>query len=92
MITCSECIERLSPDNPRIPVGRYHQSGCDFYCNKPSYERNIEQEARSVVTEVIHRHSDMGAKEFDLLQQTVRKLENHIKEGHVNSKKFKAYR
>ena len=75
MITCSECIKRLHPDDPRIPTGRYHQSTCDYYCSKPTYYRELEQEKPPQVVEHIHRTSDMGKKEFDLLQQTARKLE-----------------
>ena len=44
MITCRECIENLKPDDPRVPVGRYHQSTCDCYCNKPIYYRELEKE------------------------------------------------
>ncbi len=43
MITCAECIERLKPDDPRIPSGRYHHSSCDYFCDKPSYYRDIER-------------------------------------------------
>ncbi len=42
MITCSECLERLYPTDPRVPVGRYHQSYCDYFCDKPDYDREIE--------------------------------------------------
>ena len=41
MISCSECVERMKPDDPRVKSGRYHLCGCD-YCNKPDY-RQLEQ-------------------------------------------------
>ena len=46
MIPCTECLEnaRKQGDDPRVPVGRYHQSSCDFYCDKPTYFRELEQE------------------------------------------------
>jgi len=57
MISCKECLERMYPEDPRVPVGRYHQSGCECYCDKPSYDRELEEkiEAREP-TEVIHRY------------------------------------
>ena len=72
MISCAECVQRLGWDNPTIRVGKYGMCGCD-YCNKPSYYRDLEK--REGTTEVIHRHSNMGKKEFDLLQRTVSKVE-----------------
>ena len=43
MIECKECIRNLHPHDPRVPVGRYHQSTCGYYCDKPSYYRELEQ-------------------------------------------------
>ena len=73
MITCADCRQRLLPDDPRIRSGKYHLSGCDYYCNKPDYYREIEAEREPQIIE--HRHSDMGKKEFDLLQQTALKVD-----------------
>jgi len=66
LITCEECRRRLLPDDPRVKSGRYRLSCCD-YCDKPDYYRELE---KPPVVEHIVRHSDMGAKEFDQLQQT----------------------
>ncbi len=46
MISCADCIQRMKPDDPRVPVGLYHQSGCDSYCNKPTIERDLEQQTQ----------------------------------------------
>jgi len=75
MITCQECIDRLGPDDPRIRSGRYMKCGCD-YCDKPDYYRDLEvlNQQPSEQT-IIHRYSNMGRQEFDLLQQTVLKAE-----------------
>jgi len=55
MIPCSECIQSLYPDDPRVPVGRYHQSTCDYYCDKPDYYRELEKlEVKEVETTVRH--------------------------------------
>ena len=81
MITCSECIERLRPDDPRIPTGRYHQSSCDLYCNKPTYYRELEQQEAPEIIHVV-RHSNMNKQEFDILQQLSREvkyLRNQVK-------------
>jgi len=90
MITCKQCIEDLRPDDPRIRSGRYRMCGCD-YCNKPSYFRELELSTEEVARpqEIIHRHSNMGAKEFDLLQQTAMKvdhLEGQFKEQQARRK------
>ena len=65
----------MYPEDPSIPVGRYHHSTCDYFCNKPSYYREIEEGEPHQVVEHVHRHSDMSKKEFDLLQQVVLKTE-----------------
>ena len=77
MIPCSECLERFKSwgDDPRVRSGRYMKCGCD-YCDKPTYYRELE--ARQLEPEekiVIHRHSSMSKQDWDLLQQTARKLE-----------------
>lgn len=46
MISCAECREKLSPEDPRIPTGRYHHSTCDYYCNKTTYDRELEQASK----------------------------------------------
>ena len=87
MISCKECREKLYPEDPSIPVGRYHHSTCDYFCNKPTYYRDLEQ-AMTNPQEVTHivRHSNMGKKEFNLLQQTANELKHHI-ESHSVAKK-----
>ena len=42
MISCSECRQRMFPDDPSIRTGKYHLSDCDHYCNKPIQERELE--------------------------------------------------
>ena len=44
MITCCECIKSLRPDDPRVPTGRYHHSTCDYFCDKPDCDREIERQ------------------------------------------------
>jgi len=73
MLTCRECLERMKPDDPHIRSGRYNLCGCD-YCDKPTYYRDLESDNSPQVVEHIHRRSDMGKKEFDLLQYTVVKV------------------
>ncbi len=68
MITCAECIERMKPDDPHVRSGKYHMCGCD-YCNKPSYYRELESQSPPEQV-IIHRHSNMGKQEYDMLQQT----------------------
>ena len=68
MLTCRECIERLRPDDPRIPTGRYHQSSCDFYCNKPTYYREVEQPKEP--QEVFHRYIYEHEAKRDVRKQT----------------------
>lgn len=84
MITCEECVRRLYPDDPRVPTGRYHHSTCDYFCNKPTYYRELEKpQPQPQVIEHIHRTSSMDKQEFDLLQQTssqVKYLLNKIDE------------
>ena len=72
MITCAECKARLHPENPSQPFymrGRYLPPLCQ---SCPNF--NPEEEAKPQVIEHIVRHSQMGAKEFDLLQQTALRI------------------
>ena len=82
MLTCRECMEILHPDDPRVPVGRYHQSGCDYYCDKPHNLRELAQAEIVSPTEVIHRQADMGAKEFALLKDTSKKVSGLMKKAY----------
>jgi len=76
MITCAECIDSLKPDDPRVRSGKYHLCGCD-YCNKPSYCRDLELKLLEPQEQVIiHRHSNMGKQEYDMLQQTSRQVKH----------------
>ena len=34
----------MYPDDPSIPTGRYHQSTCDYYCDKSTYYRELEHQ------------------------------------------------
>ncbi len=43
MMSCKECKERLYPDDPSVPIGRYHHSACDYFCDKPLYYRELEE-------------------------------------------------
>ena len=73
MLLCSECIQSLYPDDPRVRSGRYMRCGCD-YCDKPTYYRELESQSPPEQV-IVHRHSDMRKEDWDLLQQTARKLE-----------------
>jgi len=42
VISCKECKRRLYPEDPSLPVGPYHHSTCDYFCNKPTYYRELE--------------------------------------------------
>ena len=75
MFTCAECTDRMKPDDPRMRSGRYHMCGCD-YCSKPTYYRELEDNKQPREQIVLHRHADMGKKEFDLLQQTAAEVKN----------------
>lgn len=68
MITCKECIESLSPWDPRVKTGRYHLSDCDL-CPKGTYYRELEAQTPPEQV-IIHRTSDMSKQDSDLLQQT----------------------
>ena len=98
MISCAECIESIKfIEDPRRRSGKYHMCSCD-YCNKPTYyrelEANLDANKEPQVIEHIHRHSDMGKKEFDLLQQTVLKADYLLKElsnKKVTNSKYNKY-
>ena len=78
MDTCQECRERLSPlgMNPSVSQWDKYQSkwlkpicyGCSNY--------DPEEPAPPQPQEIIHRLSNMGKAEFDLLQQTARKVDS----------------
>ena len=70
MISCEQCIQRLKPDDPRIPQGRYHHSTCDYFCDKPQYYRD----PKTQTVEHIVRHSDMSNKEYAELKEMKRKV------------------
>lgn len=77
MITCAECLERCLPDDPRVPVGRYKQSGCDYYCSKPAYDRELEAKCEQPREQVlVHRLSSMNKLENDILQQLSRQVKS----------------
>lgn len=63
-------------DSEMIEIGRARER-LEAYRNKVQpYPPELEtEEPKPQVQEVIHRHSDMGKQEFDLLQQTALKLE-----------------
>ena len=72
MISCSECMSRLYPDDPRVPVGKYHHSACDYYCDKPSYFRELDEspkppKSRPIVniTYKVNARSTPAFKELD---------------------------
>ncbi len=79
MITCKECKLRLLPEDPSVPTGIYHHSSCDYFCDKPTYYRDLETKNEPQVVEHIHRHSDMRKKDFNLLQQTALKVDYLLK-------------
>ena len=92
IITCEECRERLYPDDPSVPVGRYHHSTCDYFCNKPTRYRELEKEAapKPQVVEHIVRTSNMGRQEFMLLQSLqgqVKYLQDKVDELRTEKKK-----
>ena len=81
MITCRECFERLYPEDPRIPIGRYHHSTCDYFCNKPSYYRELEENKDEEVKHIfIYEHSNISNRQVARISA----LENN----YSNLKKF----
>ena len=72
MISCKECISRCFPDDPHIRSGRYMRCGCD-YCDKPSYERELEARLDEP-REVVHKHfySDLSKQQWDRVEQSLR--------------------
>ena len=81
-ITCRECKERIYPEDPTIRQPRWigrkiipygSPSSCDAFCDKPSYEREIEarlDEPREVVHK--HFHSDLSKEHWDRVEQSLR--------------------
>ncbi len=56
MITCQECLEKMKPDDPRVPTGRYHHSSCDYFCNKPTYYKEIEKAIPEIQLRAVVMH------------------------------------
>jgi len=86
MITCAECQRRLYPEDPRIPVGKYHHSTCDYFCNKPSYYRELEQAKSEVQPAYRPRPVD---REIDQLKSGFLYLQNKVNELQATKKKAK---
>ena len=83
MITCKECRASLW-DDPRIPVGRYNQSSCDFYCIKSAQDRELGallEAPQSTERVVVYRHSNMGRDEYRLLQGLAKRVSRLEKRG-----------
>ncbi len=79
MQSCNDCI-RTAVEDPRLPTGRYGHSNCDYFCDKSDYQREHEKPHDEVQQrEVIHRTSNMGPKEFALLQDTAGKVAGLMK-------------
>ncbi len=62
MITCNECRERLYPEDPSIPTGRYGHSSCDYFCDKSSNYRELE----TIKEPIIENWSN---KQWDYVEQ-----------------------
>ena len=77
MITCKECKERLYPDDPSTPSGFYRHSGCDYFCDKPSYYRELEQIKPKIQPIFKSRPVD---NEIDQLKAKLIYLQNKINE------------
>ena len=84
MISCSECIERMKPDDPRVKAGRYHLCGCD-YCEKPDYFRDLEQSYESR-PRIIYKRRPVD-NEIDQLKSGFLHLQNKLNEHLDKSKK-----
>lgn len=83
MITCSECIEGLLPDDPRIRSGEYGLCGCD-YCDKPNYFRELESMMLEETLPIIPPEHKL----YNELQQTkglLLKLQRDVNE-HIDKK------
>ena len=97
MITCAECLERNFLDDPRVPVGRYKQSGCDYYCSKPAYERELEKRLERAESYKDSERAMIGPQEvhrdeIDQLKARVLYLQNKINEEHDKKKRPKRYK
>ena len=65
----------LRPEDFDFPMSDTFRAYSYEYCGQPDPGYSPEAlESTPRVTEVIHRHSEMGQKEFDLLQQTARRV------------------
>ena len=84
MISCKECKERLYPDDPSIPIGKYHHSTCVYFCNKPDYYQEIEQPKSEIQPVFKPRPVD---KEIDQLKAGFLYLQNKFNEHLDKSKK-----
>ncbi len=102
--TNCECRnDEIEYHNPRKATDFDFPMSYDFYrslCRHhewpdPGSDRPQEPEEQvSQVVEHIHRHSDMGKKEFDLLQQTVLKvdhLEKRLNERKPGKKNYEPF-
>ena len=83
MITCSECIQGMYLDDPRVKSGRYYLCGCD-YCNKPQYYRDLEQIKSEIEPVFKPRPVD---KEIDQLKTGFSRLQNKLNEHLDKSEK-----
>ncbi|KKM99436.1 hypothetical protein LCGC14_1147730 [marine sediment metagenome] len=85
MITCSECIEQLKPEDPRVRSGRYRLCSCG-YCSKPSYFRECENTLSCLENSQYEvKDSPWVSKQWDTIKQIramnlflQRKLNEHI--------------
>ena len=71
MITCQKCLERMKPEDPRIPTGKYHHSSCDYYCSKPDYERELEQGMKQDIIERHISYQNVDGKQLSLLRKNL---------------------
>jgi len=71
-----EYLRQVKPSDFDFPMSySYYRSLCQLHgWSDPGDDRMPEPETPTP-QEVIHRHSEMGKKEFDLLQQTARKVQ-----------------
>ena len=89
MISCKECKERLYPSDPSIPVGIYHHSDCDYFCDKPQYFRDLEQIKSEIQPIFRPRPVD---KEIDQLKTGFVDLQNRLNKHMDKKKKYNKYK
>lgn len=72
------CYSRLDPSDIDYPCSSLFRGYSFEICGMPDpgYIPPERQEEAPKPQEIIHRHSNMGKAEFDLLQQTARGLKN----------------